>query len=181
MIRNNLQITKARNYIKCFICFIFKTQNKILESSIINLTIIYILQTFIVNFKINIKYLINLSMLVGISETIRSLSVKKYFSLSSINTYINSSEAGGEENKNNENDSNKFTIHSHRFIEWLAGLIDGDGCFLLSKKGYASLEIIMDIRDQHCLYQIKKNLVVQLNYNLVLMLFVIDYIIKKVY
>lgn len=39
--------------------------------------------------------------------------------------------------------------------EWLAGLIDGDGCFLLSKKGYASLEITMDIRDQLCLYKIK--------------------------
>ena len=42
------------------------------------------------------------------------------------------------------------------FYEWLAGVIDGDGCFLLSKKGYASLEITMDIRDKHCLYQIKQ-------------------------
>lgn len=33
--------------------------------------------------------------------------------------------------------------------EWLAGLIDGDGSFNLSKKGYASLEITMDIRDSH--------------------------------
>jgi LAGLIDADG endonuclease len=39
----------------------------------------------------------------------------------------------------------------------LAGLIDGDGCFLLSKKGYASLEITMDIRDEHAL-QIIKNI-----------------------
>jgi hypothetical protein len=42
------------------------------------------------------------------------------------------------------------------FNEWLAGVIDGDGCFLLSKKGYASLEITMDIRDKHCLYLIKQ-------------------------
>lgn len=42
------------------------------------------------------------------------------------------------------------------FYEWLAGLIDGDGCFQLSKKGYASLEIVMDIRDKHCLYLIKQ-------------------------
>lgn len=41
--------------------------------------------------------------------------------------------------------------------EWLAGLIDGDGCFQLTKKGYASLEIIMDIRDEHAL-QIIKNI-----------------------
>jgi hypothetical protein len=45
---------------------------------------------------------------------------------------------------------------SQAFHEWLAGLIDGDGCFQLSKKGYASLEITMDIRDKHCLYQIKQ-------------------------
>ncbi len=42
------------------------------------------------------------------------------------------------------------------WCDWLAGLIDGDGCFLLSKKGYASLEITMDMKDAHCLYQIKQ-------------------------
>lgn len=45
---------------------------------------------------------------------------------------------------------------SQPFNEWLAGVIDGDGCFQLSKKGYACLEITMDIRDKHCLYQIKQ-------------------------
>ena len=43
-----------------------------------------------------------------------------------------------------------------KFNEWLAGLIDGDGCFLLSKKGYASLEITIQLRDKHCLYLIKQ-------------------------
>lgn len=43
-----------------------------------------------------------------------------------------------------------------KFKQWLAGLIDGDGSFLLTKKGYASLEITMDIRDEHAL-QIVKN------------------------
>jgi len=42
-----------------------------------------------------------------------------------------------------------------RFNEWLSGLIDGDGCFQLSKKGYASLEITMELRDKHCLFKIK--------------------------
>lgn len=41
------------------------------------------------------------------------------------------------------------------FNQWLAGLIDGDGCFLLNKKGYASLEITVDLRDQNALYLIK--------------------------
>lgn len=42
-----------------------------------------------------------------------------------------------------------------KWREWLAGLIDGDGSFQLSKKGYASLEITMDIRDEHALQVIK--------------------------
>lgn len=60
--------------------------------------------------------------------------------------------------------SNKRFLHkSHnidlKFKEWLAGLIDGDGCFHLSKKGYANLEITMDIRDERALSQIKINMV----------------------
>jgi len=38
----------------------------------------------------------------------------------------------------------------------LAGFIDGDGCFLLSKKGFASLEIVTQLRDKKCLYLIKQ-------------------------
>jgi hypothetical protein len=48
------------------------------------------------------------------------------------------------------------TNSNKNWREWLAGLIDGNGCFLLTKKGYASLEITMDIRDEHAL-QIVKN------------------------
>jgi hypothetical protein len=46
--------------------------------------------------------------------------------------------------------------NNDKFNEWLAGLIDGDGCFQLSKKGYASLEIVMQLRDKRCLYLIKQ-------------------------
>jgi len=42
-----------------------------------------------------------------------------------------------------------------KFKQWLAGLIDGDGCFSLSKKGYASLEITMDTRDERALQAVK--------------------------
>lgn len=72
-----------------------------------------------------------LSMQVGISEAIRLLSTDIY---------------------------NRFILNVNKdlqFNEWLGGLIDGDGCFQLSKKGYASLEIVMQLRDKHCLYQIK--------------------------
>lgn len=68
-----------------------------------------------------------LSMWVGISEAIRLFST-----------------------------SIKKSNYEKKFHEWLAGLIDGDGCFQLSKKGYASLEITMETRDKHCLYLVKQ-------------------------
>jgi len=42
--------------------------------------------------------------------------------------------------------------------EYLAGLIDGDGCFLISKAGYGSLEIPMDIYDEAALNRLKEKL-----------------------
>ena len=53
-------------------------------------------------------------------------------------------------NKGGNSDSNL------RFKQWLAGLIDGDGSFTFSKKGYAGLEVTMDIRDE-CALQAVKN------------------------
>jgi hypothetical protein len=80
---------------------------------------------------------IRLSMLVGISEAIRLLSTHS-----------------------SNSTSTKLLIEKkqidNKFNEWLSGLIDGDGCFQLSKKGYASLEIVMDTRDKHCLYIVKQ-------------------------
>ena len=43
-----------------------------------------------------------------------------------------------------------------KFNEWLAGLIDGDGYFLLTEKGYVSCEITMDIRDKSVLYEVQQ-------------------------
>jgi len=83
--------------------------------------------SFFINFKSKTSMSKGLSMWVGISEAIR------LFSTSIVN-------------------SNK----EKKFREWLAGLIDGDGCFQLSKKGYASLEITMETRDKHCVYLIKQ-------------------------
>ena len=71
-----------------------------------------------------------LSSLVGTSEAIRLLSNLNF-------------------------ESNATAPKDRIFFEWLAGLIDGDGSFLLSKKGYASFELTMDIRDEHCLNIIK--------------------------
>lgn len=40
----------------------------------------------------------------------------------------------------------------------MAGLIDGDGCLLVSKEGYPSCEITMGIEDEHALLQVKQKL-----------------------
>jgi len=44
------------------------------------------------------------------------------------------------------------------FNEWLSGLIDGDGCFLVSKKGYTSCEITMSLEDESALRKIQNKL-----------------------
>ena len=42
-----------------------------------------------------------------------------------------------------------------RFSQWLAGFIDGDGCFFLSKRGYTSLEITTSNKDEEMLRKIQ--------------------------
>lgn len=42
-----------------------------------------------------------------------------------------------------------------KFNQWLAGLIDRDGYFILTKKGYASFEVTKGARDKAALYEIK--------------------------
>lgn len=134
------------------------------------------------NFKSEIINFFGLCMLVGISEAIRLLSTYLLLTIRShvlylwflfikirVNmlTNINSVTSSPIESKGGQglDTTNTSTSNSNnaidgdyankKFNEWLAGLIDGDGCFQLSKKGYASLEIVMELRDKHCLYQVK--------------------------
>lgn len=51
--------------------------------------------------------------------------------------------------------NNTEYVSDHKFNEWVAGVVDGDGCLKLSKRGYASLEIVIETRDKACLYRIK--------------------------
>ena len=55
----------------------------------------------------------------------------------------------------NKPDKNK-NVKDLSFNQWLAGLIDGDGYFILTKKGYSSCEITMDARDVKALNEIKQ-------------------------
>ena len=108
-------------------------------------------------------------MLVGISEAIRLLSTflistpyliiyslqnMMFLCKESIDDITNSDEIDTQINIENINLPKKDK--DERFYEWLAGFIDGDGCFLLTKKGYASLEIVTQLRDKKCLYLIKQ-------------------------
>lgn len=43
----------------------------------------------------------------------------------------------------------------YRWNQWLAGRIDGDGCFVISRKGSRSLEITMGLEDEFALAQVK--------------------------
>ena len=72
-------------------------------------------------------------LLVGTSEAIRLFSIKANFDKSPYDNEM-------------------------AFNQWLAGVIDGDGYISLSKKGYASLEIVIETRDVNCLYIIKHKL-----------------------
>ena len=47
------------------------------------------------------------------------------------------------------------SVNHISFNEWLGGLIDGDGEFILSKKGHASFKIVMPVEDKPVLYAIK--------------------------
>lgn len=82
--------------------------------------------------------------LVGTSEAIRLLSILFFQKKRGFIFY-----------RTKVNHSIRHTINNKEWNQWLAGLIDGDGTFYLSKKGYASLEITMDIRDEHTLQIIK--------------------------
>lgn len=116
------------------------------------------------NFKLGIKEFFKLSMWVGTSEAICLFSIflniffifkssflnHIYLCKQSINNDVIDIQI------NNDNINLPKKDRDERFFEWLAGFIDGDGCFLLSKKGYASLEIVTQLRDKKCLYLIKQ-------------------------
>jgi hypothetical protein len=107
----------------------------ILVNLLSTINISYILYTIIVKtlkIRDNSQVTNALSTQIGTSETIRLIN-KRFIS----------------------NYNHNYILINYKFKEWLAGLIDGKGKFILTKKGYASLEIIMDIKDERALKRIK--------------------------
>jgi hypothetical protein len=108
--------------------------------SVIALVIIY---SVLLNLQVtNAQLIFNLedpSMLVGTSETVRMFSS----CLSSV------AKALKEHTKGNDDTDLKVR-------QWIAGVIDGDGNFYISKKGYVELSVVMEPRDIACLYKMKQ-------------------------
>ncbi len=129
----NSQITKALKY-----NYYIYISNSFLNS------FINVFWQYLFNLNKTEKWkIITVSKLVGISEAIRLMLT--YILFINFNTiklskFNYSSLSSNEINKG--------------FNEWLAGLIDGDGSFLLSKSGSARLYIVMDIRDKGALFEI---------------------------
>jgi hypothetical protein len=109
-------------------------------------------QTISENFIINLSDTLSISCIILCTSKVKILlNVNNPQVTKAFNSQVGTSEAIRLLNINNN-----LNLNIKR-NEWLAGLIDGDGSFLLTKKGYASLEITMDIRDEHAL-QIIKNI-----------------------
>uniref|UniRef100_UPI002238B43A LAGLIDADG endonuclease n=1 Tax=Cordyceps blackwelliae TaxID=2164018 RepID=UPI002238B43A len=132
----------------------------------------YLYNSILKSLSVRWKILI-ISKLVGISEAIRLILIfvagAQFFKYSIIYTVIfnykstkffaRSLSLNSFKLNNNLEFPQKTipTNHSNtNFNEWLAGLIDGDGYFILTKKNYASCEITMDIRDKKVLTEIKQ-------------------------
>ena len=108
-------------------------------------------QTISGNFITNFLDTISVSWKLFTSKVTTLLNMKNSQVTKTFNTLVETSEAIRLLDLNKKT----FEKKDKKESQWLAGLIDGDGSFLLSKKGYASLEITMDIRDEYALKRVK--------------------------
>jgi NADH:ubiquinone oxidoreductase subunit 2 (subunit N) len=167
----NSQITKAHDYI-----YYNHIRDSLFNSSFTQW--LYYNTLKYVNMSVRWK-IITISKLVGISEAIRlilifvkliiinltvfifikylfNLPYNMTFSIISCIRDIQNNHTNFTESKTQGNSDNNKKNKDLSFKQWLAGLIDGDGYFLLTKRGYKSCEITMDTRDAKALYEIKQ-------------------------
>ena len=108
-------------------------------SSIFSVIALVIIYSVLPNLQVTNAQLIfnfeNLSMLVGTSETVRMFS----------------SCLCSNKDQIKGNDDTDLKVR-----QWIAGVIDGDGNFHISKKGYVELSVVMEPRDIACLYKMKQ-------------------------
>ena len=84
-------------------------------------------------------------------ENIKKLKINKKREISNLNSI------GVKSNKRSYSTISEFNINNvnSKFNEWLAGVIDGDGEFILTKKSFVGLKLVFDIKDESVLYEIK--------------------------
>lgn len=112
------------------------------------------------SFFMNMNYAICWECLfpIMITSNVRGLVNK---SRSSQNIIIEAQSAGNQRHESSlvgSSETTRVAPYSKSFCEWLGGLIDGDGSFQVSKKGYTSLEITMGLEDLYCLRYIQDKL-----------------------
>ena len=132
---------------------LFEFENKNIKKKQNNLNLFQVLLTSLFNFPVKFR-----SALYSTAEFYKG-EYKSNTNIDNLKHLIPQSDPlayGASPNGKGNIKYKNIKTDDKRFNQWLAGLIDGDGCFLLSKKGYASLEIIAHIRDKNCLYQIKQ-------------------------
>ena len=114
-------------------------RNIYVASSIFCVIALVIIYSVLPNLQVTNAQLIfnfeNLSMLVGTSETVRMFS----------------SCLCSNKDQIKGNDDTDLKVR-----QWIAGVIDGDGNFHISKKGYVELSVVMEPRDIACLYKLKQ-------------------------
>lgn len=141
----NSQITKAHGYIYNHISI-----------NLFNSSLAFMWQYFYIMLYIimSVRWKINIiSKLVGISEAIRLMLIYLNYMFKFANLFILKISTKYPYSTHNHNLKNTI---DNPFNEWLSGLIDGNGSFILTKEGYAYFKITMDIRDKKALYDIKQ-------------------------
>ena len=154
-----------------------------ISEAICLLSTVYLLRKFLFIKKLKIFLLISINFLVLILFNLKiNVTGCDFYFLNTISMAFLSPTAQAEDeikkntqlNKNTEEDS-EFDCDSNylldlseeqpvnneggepsKFNEWLSGIIDGDGYFSMSKKGYVNLEITLQLRDRRVLYLIKQ-------------------------
>lgn len=135
--------TKGKRYIRYISAsplILYKKGGARLLQAIFSVIALVIIYSVLPNLQVtNAQLIFNLedpSMLVGTSETVRMFS---------------SCLCSAKKEHSKGNDVTDLKVR-----QWIAGVIDGDGNFYISKKGYVELSVVMEPRDIACLYKMKQ-------------------------
>jgi len=99
----------------------------------------------------------------GLKSTVSTSYVSRYKNRHNSNKEIGGTQSAGNQRPYSTSlvgtsETTRAAPYPKAFCEWLSGIIDGDGCFLVSKKGYTSLEVTMSMEDLPLLQFIKTKL-----------------------